>query len=145
MAKAVEIHDKGYNCAQAVLLSLSDLTGLDEKRSLSIAGGFGGGMRAAEVCGAVSGAIMALGLMFPFADSGDQAAKDAIAAITREFHKRFKAANNTIICRELLGYDMEIPEEMAKLKELGITAKICPAVMDSAEAIARELASEYSR
>lgn len=141
--KASEIHDKGFNCAQSVFLSLSDLTGLDEKTSLAIAGGFGGGMRAAEVCGAVSGAVMAIGLLFPFAEADDQTAKDRIAALTREFHKRFKEKNKSIICRGLLGYDMEIPEEMAKLKELGLTAKVCPAMIDSAEEIARELIAEY--
>lgn len=143
MGKASDIHSKGFNCAQSVLCSLSDITGLDEKTSLAIAGGFGGGMRAAEVCGAVSGAIMAIGLMYPFTNGEDAAAKDAIAALTREFHKRFREKNNTIICRGLLGYDMEKPDEMAKLKELGLISKVCPPFMDSAEQIAREIIAEY--
>lgn len=141
--KASEIHERGFNCAQSVLLSLSDLTGLDERASLAIAGGFGGGMRAAEVCGAVSGAVMAIGLVFPFTDGEDAAAKDRIASLTREFHKRFKEQNKTIICRNLLGYDMEKPEEMEKVKELGLIAQVCPVMMDSAEAIAREIITEY--
>lgn len=140
--KASDIHSKGFNCAQSVLLSLSDMTGLGEKASLAIAGGFGGGMRAAEVCGAVSGAVMALGLMFPFTDGEDSGAKDRIAALTREFHKRFREKNETIICRSLLGYDMEKPEEFAKIKEQGLIAKICPALMDSAEAIVRDIVRE---
>jgi C_GCAxxG_C_C family probable redox protein len=140
--KAGEIHSKGFNCAQSVLLSLSDLTGLDEKKSLAIAGGFGGGMRAAEVCGAVSGAVMAIGLLFPFADGDDSGAKDRIAALTREFHRRFREKNETIICRSLLGYDMEKPEESAIIKEQGIIAKVCPGFMDCAEAIVRDLVKE---
>ncbi len=140
--KASDIHDKGFNCGQSVLLSLSDLTGLSEEKSLAIAGGFGGGMRAAEVCGAVSGAVMALGILFPFTDGEDKAAKDRIAALTREFHRRFREKNGTIICRSLLGYDMEKPEEYAKVAELGLIAKICPALMDSAENIVREIAQE---
>jgi C_GCAxxG_C_C family probable redox protein len=145
MLKASEIYAGGFNCAQSVLLSLSDITGLDEKASLSVSGGFGGGMRAAEVCGAVSGAIMALGLIFPFTDSKDDTAKDRIAALTREFHRRFREKNGTLLCRGLLGYDMEKPEEFAKVKELGLTGKVCPAFMDSAEAIVRELAAENKK
>lgn len=141
--KASDIHSKGFNCAQSVLLSLCDLTGLSEKESLAIAGGFGGGMRAAEVCGAVSGAVMALGMVVPFTDGGDLEAKDRIAAITREFHKRFREENDTLICRSLLGYDMEKPEEFAKIKELGLIAKMCPGFMDSAEAIVRDIVREY--
>ena len=48
--------ENGYNCAQAVLLAFSDLTGLEERTALSLASSFGGGMgRLREVCGAVSG------------------------------------------------------------------------------------------
>lgn len=140
--KASEIHSKGFNCAQSVLLSLSDLTGLAAKKSLAIAGGFGGGMRASEVCGAVSGAVMAIGLLFPFTDGEDSAAKDRIAAITREFHRRFREKNKTIICRSLLGYDLEKPEESVIIKEQGIIAKVCPEFMDCAEAIVRDLVKE---
>lgn len=140
--KASDIHSKGFNCAQSVLLSLSDLTGLGEKTSLAIAGGFGGGMRAAEVCGAVSGAVMAIGLLFPFTDGEDSGAKDRIAALTREFHKRFRGKNETIICRSLLGYDMENPDESAKIKEQGLIAKVCPGFMDCAEAIVRDIVRE---
>ncbi len=142
MKKASEIFDKGYNCAQAVLASLCDLTGLDEETSLAVAGGFGGGMRAAEVCGAVSGAVMAIGLCFPSTDGNDAKAKENIAALTRQFHRRFREKNETITCRGLLGYDMEKPEEMAKVKELGLTAKLCPALVDDAAAIARQIITE---
>ncbi len=138
-----KIHESGYNCAQSVLYSLNDLTGLGRKKSLALAGGFGGGMRAAEVCGAVSGAVMALGLIFPFSDAKDMAAKDRIAEVTREFHKRFRAKNKCIICRELLRYDVETKEGMTKVKELDLINKYCPAFMDDAAGIVREIASEY--
>jgi C_GCAxxG_C_C family probable redox protein len=137
--KANEIHSLGFNCAQSVLSVLSDVTGLDEKTSLAITGGFGGGIRAAEVCGAVSGAIMALGLCFPYNDSGDNAAKDRIAALTREFHSRFKEENGSMICRELLGYDMETPEGMTAVKEKDLTHTLCPGFMDCAEKIVRAI------
>ena len=57
---ATEYHEKGFNCAQAVLCANCAHTGLDEKTSLAVSGGFGGGLRCGEVCGAVSGAVMAM-------------------------------------------------------------------------------------
>jgi C_GCAxxG_C_C family probable redox protein len=141
--KAGDIHSLGFNCAQCVLLALSDLTGLDEKTSLAIAGGFGGGMRAAEVCGAVSGAIMAIGLCFPFTESGDILAKDRIAAATREFHAMFREAEGSLICRELLGYDMETPEGAEVVKEKDLTHTLCPGFMDCAEETARMVIARF--
>ena len=63
-ALAEQNFENGYNCAQAVLLAFSDLTGLEEKAALSLASSFGGGMgRLREVCGAVSGMFMVAGLL----------------------------------------------------------------------------------
>ena len=54
--RAEQLFMEGYNCSQAVLLSYSDITGLDDKTAAMLASGFGGGMgRMREVCGAVSG------------------------------------------------------------------------------------------
>lgn len=142
MRTATQLHDNGFNCAQAVFGSLTDITGLDQKMALTIAGGFGGGMRAAEVCGAVSGAVMALGIAFPYNDSSDTGAKDKIAALTREFHKRFKEEYGSIICRNLLGYDMETEEGAAAIKETGVGKKICPPIIEGAAKIARDIIRE---
>ena len=59
--KALALHAQGFNCAQCVLSALGDYTGMDEKTALAISAGFGGGVRCGEICGAVSGAVMALG------------------------------------------------------------------------------------
>jgi len=142
MKTATKLHDSGFNCAQAVFCSLTDITGLDEKTALSITGGFGGGMRAAEVCGAVSGAVMALGMAFPYNDSTDMAAKDKINDLTREFHARFKKEYGSIICRNLLGYDMTTEEGVALIKETGVNKKVCPEVIEGAAKIARDIIKE---
>ena len=71
VARALELNQGGYNCAQSVLCAFSDLTGLEEKTALAIAAGLGGGLRSGEVCGAVSGAVLVLGALFPFDDSTD--------------------------------------------------------------------------
>ena len=73
--ESLRLHACGYNCAQSVLAALGSYTGLDEKTALSISGGFGGGVRCGEICGAASGAVMALGLAFPYANGEDAEAK----------------------------------------------------------------------
>lgn len=55
--------DRHYNCAQSVLIPFSEELGLDKEMAYKVAGGFGGGMRTGSVCGAITGGIMALGLM----------------------------------------------------------------------------------
>ncbi len=140
--KASEIHDLGFNCAQSVLYALSDLKGLGKEASLALAGGMGGGMRASEVCGAVSSAILALGMAFPYTDPADEQAKDRVATVTRAFHARFKKEYQSIICRELLGYDMEAEKGKAHPE---INERVCPAVIDGAAEIVRELVKAYNQ
>jgi C_GCAxxG_C_C family probable redox protein len=61
--KAVEKFLSGYNCAQSVLYSFCDDLRFDGDAALRLACGFGAGMgRKQEVCGAVSGGIIAIGL-----------------------------------------------------------------------------------
>ncbi len=102
--RAAELFREGCNCAQAVFTAYCDLTGLDERTAMRIAASFGGGMgRMREVCGGVSGALMALGMLCAPDDPGDQAAKAAHYARVQELARRFRERNGSIICRELLG------------------------------------------
>ena len=102
--KAEELFKQGYNCSQAVLCAFSDITGLERETAARLASSFGGGLgRMREVCGAVSGASMVLGLVKGYSDSGDRAAKSEHYRLIREFARRFSEENGSIICRELLG------------------------------------------
>ena len=93
----------GCNCSQAVLCAFSDVTGFDEKPSLKLASSFGGGMgRMREVCGAVSGALMVLGMAKGYTDLEDISLKKEHYALVQEFARRFKEKNGSVICRELL-------------------------------------------
>lgn len=93
----------GYNCAQAVLCAFEAVTGLERATAAALASSFGGGLgRMREVCGAVSGAAMVLGLVRGGFDPGDHAAKSAHYRLIQEFVRRFREENGSIICRELL-------------------------------------------
>lgn len=98
---AVEYHGKGHNCAQSVLASCKEYTGVDEKTLLAVSGGFGGGVRCGEICGAVTGAIMAIGLCNPYSDHTDTQAKERIAALTREFTGKFRQEFGCLRCNDL--------------------------------------------
>lgn len=117
---AIKYHDSGFNCAQAVLCACAEYTGLDEKTALAVSAGFGGGLRSGEVCGAISGAVMALGLANPFTDSSDTAAKDKIAALAKDCVAAGKEKFGCIHCSELKGDKSNCPYyigEMAALAE----------------------------
>ena len=100
---AERLFREGYNCSQAVLLAFADVTGLDDETAAKLASSFGGGLgRMREVCGAVSGAAMVLGLAKGYSDTTDAEAKKAHYKLIQKFANRFKEQNGSIICRELL-------------------------------------------
>ena len=101
--KAAELFMQGYNCAQAVAVAFCDLTGLEEKQAAKMASAFGGGMgRLREVCGAVSGMLLVLGILEGYDDPTDDAAKKALYSRVQALAREFREENGSIICRELL-------------------------------------------
>ena len=102
--RAKAYFEQGYNCAQSVLLSFSDITGLDEKTSAMLSSGFGGGMgRMREVCGSVSGMVFLSGLICPADNPSDKNGRTANYALVQKMAGRFKEINGSIVCKELLG------------------------------------------
>ncbi|MBR7100160.1 MAG: C_GCAxxG_C_C family protein [Clostridia bacterium] len=93
---------QGYNCAQAVLLAFEDAIGLDRDALLKLTLPFGGGMgRLRLTCGAVSGMVMALGLITGTSELSGSA-KNQQYVFVQELVKRFQNLNGSIICGELL-------------------------------------------
>lgn len=100
---AEQLFREGYNCSQAVLLAFSDVTGVEKDTAARLASSFGGGIgRMREVCGAVSGAAMVLGLAKGYADPTDPEAKKAHYHLIQAFARRFREQNGSIVCRDLL-------------------------------------------
>ena len=101
--KAAELFLGGYNCAQAVAVAFCDLTGLEEKQAAKMASAFGGGMgRLREVCGAVSGMLLVLGILDGYDDPTNDAAKRELYSRVQALAREFREENGSIICRELL-------------------------------------------
>ena len=94
---------EGYNCAQAVFLAFSDVTGLSDSAALKLSAPFGGGVgRMREICGTVSAMMMVCGLVFYDSGHVTLEEKSALYAREQELARRFRETNGTIVCRELL-------------------------------------------
>ena len=94
-------HDRGFNCSQSVLCALSEETGLDENLAARLGTCFGGGMRCGNVCGAVTGGLMAIGCACM--EGTDPAAeKEPSTALAHELEERFSAEIGTLLCAEIL-------------------------------------------
>ena len=109
--RAVEYSENGFNCAQSVFSSYAERFGLDQETALKIAVCFGGGIgQTGRTCGAVSGALMTLGLKYGTTDSQDKEAKAKNYERAREFMEKFSTRHHSIMCRELLDCDISTPE-----------------------------------
>jgi C_GCAxxG_C_C family probable redox protein len=126
---AAERFGSGLNCSQAVLGEFAegfDLD-LDLDVALRIACGFGGGMgRMGGTCGAVTGAIMVIGLIACGPDPCDPSSKARVAGLVRSFVEQFEAKHGATLCRDLLGCDISSPEGHAEAESLGLFKARCP-------------------
>ena len=135
---ARQYHEQGYGCAQAVLASFAQDYGLSEEAALRIATGFGSGMgRLCEVCGALTGAFMVIGLKHgKVATDGSRYGSNTETTyrLVAELAEKFRAKNGSIYCRELIGHDLRVPEERAKVVKLGLFSTTCrKCILDSVE------------
>ena len=100
---AGELFLGGCNCAQAVFLAFSDLTGIDRKLAAKLSSPFGGGMgRMREVCGAVSGMLMVLGTLYGYDEQDEDAQKKQLYKDVQALAGSFREECGSIICREIL-------------------------------------------
>lgn len=124
---AIEKFLSGYNCAQAVLYSFCDDLGLDKDAALKLACGFGAGMaRKQEVCGAIAGGILALGLKHGRGEGQDRTPTEETYRRVRELMAQFEAKHGTCNCRSLLdGCDLNTPSGLQYFKEHDLLNKTC--------------------
>jgi C_GCAxxG_C_C family probable redox protein len=141
--QAVSCFEEGFCCSQAVLSVYAEEFGLSRVTALKISRGFGGGMgRMALTCGAVTGALMAIGLKYGNADALDKQSREQAYGLVREFARRFEERNGSIICRDLLGCDISKPEGIKTAKENGLFTSVCPEMVRSAAEILEEMMNE---
>jgi C_GCAxxG_C_C family probable redox protein len=138
--KALSCFKEGFNCSQSVFSIYAIEMGMGRDVALKVAQSFGGGMgQMGEVCGAVTGAFMVIGLKYGRTKIDDDEAKRKTYALVKEFSKKFKARNGSIICRELLGCDIGIPEGNRVAKDKQLFSTVCPGFVQDAVDILEEI------
>ena len=137
---AVQIFKEGYNCAQSVLSAYAAQLKLNREEALKLTAPFGGGIGyLGEVCGAVSGALMAIGLRYGEVDITNSEIKERPYKVARQFMEIFKETNGSLLCRNLIGIDISTPEGLGKAREEGVFSDICPELVRSAAQIVEDL------
>ena len=115
----------GQHCAQCTLLPWAE-----ELQRMAAA--FCGGMFRGDTCGAVTGALIALGLVF-----GDDNA--VMEQKTAQFQAAFRERFGSTICREILGYDLSQPGALDAARASGNMTERCPAFVRGASEILQDM------
>lgn len=138
---ALASFNQGITCSSAVFSAFADELGLDEKTARKIACGFGAGIsRSGNICGAVSGAIMVIGLRYGKAEPGDDAATEKTRALTRKFIREFTRKNGSVNCSDLLGYNLSNQDEYEAAAGAKLFRTKCPEyVKDAADILEKIL------
>jgi C_GCAxxG_C_C family probable redox protein len=124
--KAANYFKQDYNCAQSVLLTMQEYYGVRRNRLIpKIATAFGGGIgRRGSLCGALTGAIMAIGLRHG-TNKTVLIEKEKAYEIALKFYDQFAKECGSPFCRELIGYDLTNPEELGKMRKSNVRDEKC--------------------
>ena len=133
---AQERFTQGFNCSQSVFSAFAPELGIPDEIALKLTSPFGGGVaHQGNVCGAVTGALLALGLQ---RGSSTVEKKDEIYRVAEEFIRRYKELHGTILCRELIGFDISKPDELRNAREQGVFKSTCPGLVKAAAELVGE-------
>lgn len=125
---AIAYHDKGYNCAQAVICAFSEELGVSEEILFKAAEGFGLGMGCMNgTCGAVSGAVMAAGFKNSTGNFDGPKSKLDTYKLSKQILESFEEKNGSVTCRELKGVDT------------GTVLRSCPGCIEDAVDLVSEV------
>lgn len=117
---------KGFDCSQVVLEHYAEQLGLTPEAANRMGAAFGGGMGIGETCGAVVGAMIALGIKYGHCQEAHMDQKDIMSAKRAEFLEAFLKEYPACSCKGLLKHDISKPEEMQKILDEGLLFDFCP-------------------
>ena len=138
--RAEAVFRQGFSCSQAVLSVYSDTFGLDREKALKLSQPFGAGMASTgQTCGAVTGALMVIGLGHGRSVVEDLEAKERTYRLVRAFFESFKISHGSLLCGELLGYDLSDPVQNRAAHEKGVFENLCPQLVRTAASILEDL------
>ena len=141
--KAAEYHHKGFNCCQSVLAAYADLTGLTEQACFDLGGGFGAGAQTGELCGAITGAVMTLGMITPVNPEDPVGSKRRTGALAKAFQARFREKFGEVRCRPLLKADIHADDNTPVARDMGLTNR-CDVMIITAMEIVEEIRAQQA-
>ncbi len=130
-------------CSQSILMAYAPQLNLKLEDAARIAAPFGAGMsRMGWTCGAVSGALMVIGMTYGHEIGSDYETKERMYQKSQDFMKRFEDRNSSLVCRNLLGRDLSIPAEHELAREEGLFELRCPGFVQEAAELLNEILDE---
>lgn len=141
--RALELFSQSYNCAQSVFAACA-ANGLSEAQRLALAAPFGGGIaRQGEICGALTGALLALGEAAGEAMAADPVAgRNALYERAQQLTADFRSAHGSILCRELTGCILNTEDGQRSYKERGLHQNLCHNIVASTAELADKTLAE---
>lgn len=137
MPRGVEYHRQGFNCAESVLLGLCDYLKVESSFIPRIATGFGGGIgHTGNICGAITGAIMALGIRFGRENPEDKDTRDKLYRLTAAFLKDAEEKLGHLDCFSLIGVRLDTEEGLEKYRKENLRER-CRQIVGIIEEIAQ--------
>ena len=127
-----ELFSEGYNCAQSVFATFAEDYGLNKEMALKIASCLGGGVRCGEICGAVTGAALVIGLRHGYTSPNDFEAKELCSNEINTFTQHFQGNHGTLICRDILGVDISDDEGSKFATDHNLFHTVCVDMVKSA-------------
>lgn len=137
---ADSLHNRGFNCCQSVLGAFADVIGISEQEAYSIGAGFGAGAGTGELCGAITGAVMTLGLLTPVDQNDPVGSKKRTVALSKELQKRFSERFGALRCQELLQNKFTPDDTTPAAKAMGLTGHCAIMIVTAVEIVEAMLA-----
>jgi len=125
--RAVDLFRQGFNCSQAVFVAYRQHELLDEATALRLSTAFGAGVAhtGKSLCGAVSGALMAISMKHGRGDPAEMERKLRTYELSQSLMQQFESCLGSCQCRDVIGIDIGIPENRERAKELKLFETKC--------------------
>ena len=143
--KAVNYFSQKLHCSQSVLASFADECGITEEEALRLGSCFGGGMRKGQVCGAVTGSLMVLGLLYGQKSVSDIEGQRLSNKVNDLMMDRFKGKCSSYICNDLLGCDITSEEGHQFCMDNKLFTELCPKMVTAAVEVVEEIILEQNK
>lgn len=125
--KIAEEFKKRFDCSQVVLVNFADKLGISREEAYKMSACFGGGMGVpGGTCGAIAGAMIAIGIKYGQYDPEHMEQKDIMAAKRSQFFEKIRDKYPSVLCKDVLGYDLTNAKERALIVEKGLIYSVCP-------------------